>query len=598
MCGLVGFFGDISKSHREAFRLLSIFDITRGEDGYGICKVNNRNEVLVSKVVGTPFNLEYRHWNEERKDLFDARGVVNDAASRLLMGHNRAATVGKISDDTAHPFEFSRFVGAHNGTLQDWSLKSFKYYGGYPVDSQVMLSEMDEEGIPLTFTKVSGAMAVTIWDKQDHVFHMFRNADRPLYVTKSKNGKTIAWASEAWMLEVALSKARARAEFDTVDSVPINTLFTYKFENYAKGVELVEQTSLTPFLFQSHNHRAWGGQNGYRSDGYYDTLWPEYRGPKSETGGAQATPPQKAQTVTRLRQPDLNSPGWTYNKETGRFVQDGNPHVSKIGTVGLIYSKTTGKWHSAVTEPLALPAPKEEIEKGFPKECVKFILDPKDWLLVKFNGKDNVWILPDGTGFDNTDENKKYLMTKDNGCSYLPLLPRHTLIDGPDVSESFISVVKTTLPDPEFNNQLREIFILSNSRYGFWVGSKMEQSVWRYYNGGPGSAQEDFALFVKPDYSLMLPPDEVEKLTRQFERDNVQPPTTLGSFKLKEGPFKGERLTVNDLRRRVLDVGGCAYCGMDPTSDTEVLSFQWDDKGEYCTCPSCVPYHHKTVAIN
>src|SRR3546814_12623264 len=42
--------------------------------------------------------------------------------SKAFIGHNRAATLGKVNGLNAHPFRYDNIMGAHNGTLdtQSW----------------------------------------------------------------------------------------------------------------------------------------------------------------------------------------------------------------------------------------------------------------------------------------------------------------------------------------------------------------------------------------------------------------------------------------------------------------------------------------------
>src|SRR3546814_19884631 len=95
MCGIVGAVGKIYSKEEDVFKLLSQFDIIRGQDSTGICSVTkNDNDWLTLKNVGNSY------------DMFSPKdfGDLMKRTHLMLFGHNRAATKGAVHQENAHPF--------------------------------------------------------------------------------------------------------------------------------------------------------------------------------------------------------------------------------------------------------------------------------------------------------------------------------------------------------------------------------------------------------------------------------------------------------------------------------------------------------------
>src|SRR6056297_646133 len=121
MCGLVGMFGNIQgKPLYKSFRDMLFMDAVRGKDSTGIALVNSDWEPFVLKAVGTPNRLIQSPQEMKKHAKFlDQTGLPAAESHRVLLGHNRAATLGEVDWKNAHPFDFPELIGAHNGTLRD-----------------------------------------------------------------------------------------------------------------------------------------------------------------------------------------------------------------------------------------------------------------------------------------------------------------------------------------------------------------------------------------------------------------------------------------------------------------------------------------------
>lgn len=199
MCGLVGVAGRMTTDFRKVFKRLLELDTIRGPHSTGVLFVRtgmNKTEpqVEVLKKLGTPWDLfQLKNWdtNWQTKE------------NRVLMGHNRWATKGAINGINAHPFEFNKLVGAHNGTLRKQEL--LDDHKQFEVDSENLYHHMNKHGLDDTLMKTCGAFALTWWDKEKHTINFIRNHERPLFYTYDEDNQAIFWASEKWMLQIALS---------------------------------------------------------------------------------------------------------------------------------------------------------------------------------------------------------------------------------------------------------------------------------------------------------------------------------------------------------------------------------------------------------
>ena len=193
MCGIVAAAGLLTGEEEKIFKFLLILDTVRGEDSTGIAGVSVNGDVLVSKAVGTPYDLFPLKLTER----------IFTTNNRLLIGHNRYATQGGVTKKNAHPFEFDNVVGVHNGTLKArYGLK----HNNYPVDSEQLYANIDEDGEKVVIPKVEGAYALVWYDKESAQLKVIRNKERPLHYAFSTCGKKVFFASEAWMLGVALNR--------------------------------------------------------------------------------------------------------------------------------------------------------------------------------------------------------------------------------------------------------------------------------------------------------------------------------------------------------------------------------------------------------
>jgi hypothetical protein len=190
-------------AEEKAFRELLILDSIRGEHSTGIAAVSHQG-VDVTKVVGDPFELfRTQGWDQTMKRI-----------NRVLIGHNRYATQGAVNKKNAHPFNVGAITGAHNGTLTN----KYQLHDGhkFEVDSEAMLNHIEQKGLSSALSTARGAWALVWWDDRDDTLNFIRNKERTLYAATVESSDVVFWASEKWMLEVALQ--RNNIKVDTIES--------------------------------------------------------------------------------------------------------------------------------------------------------------------------------------------------------------------------------------------------------------------------------------------------------------------------------------------------------------------------------------------
>jgi predicted glutamine amidotransferase len=216
MCGLVGVAGNLYKAHTDAFTDMLFCDTLRGNDSTGVISSDQKGDLIYIKRLGPA------------SDLIDVRGYDEVVAvnRRMIMGHNRSATIGGKSKLNAHPFIFDRYAGAHNGTLANVARNRMKDNHKYGTDSEALIGNIEFEGIEATINKLEGAWALTILDRDEMTLNFIRNDQRPLFYAFDKKREVLLWASEVGMLMWIMS--RRGIEADKFHQLPVDMLYTFK----------------------------------------------------------------------------------------------------------------------------------------------------------------------------------------------------------------------------------------------------------------------------------------------------------------------------------------------------------------------------------
>lgn len=273
MCGLVGVASveTLSVDAQKALWMMLKLDEIRGEDSVGLLRIHSTTyDTTVLRSLGRRSEFLEEHKNHA---LVNSNiGGLSAHLSKVLMGHNRAATRGEVNVENAHPFDIGRLVGAHNGTLRMPSLTEFKGYEGDPVDSRILYTELDEQqgDISKVYSRVDGAMTLTWWDREKNSMNFIRNSQRPLFFACSGDNKTLFWASEPWMIYAAFARhpfafrtkeeAEAGYKFPKIENMPINIHHELPIEDQEEINFITEEhKEYTPVYPSTGSYGSYGG---------------------------------------------------------------------------------------------------------------------------------------------------------------------------------------------------------------------------------------------------------------------------------------------------------------------------------------------------
>ncbi len=234
MCGLVGVAGRLMPTQDKVFKQLLYVDGLRGMHSTGtlfVPKVKKRLATVLRSAKGPTGLLDWKDFNSELGHL-----------NKVLLGHNRYATVGEVNAKNAHPFLFDTLAGAHNGTLRN--KQALPDSEDFEVDSQNLFHSIEKIGLEDTYDILIGAWALSWFDLKKHRLNFLRNNERPLSYCFSQDRSTLYWASEAGMLKFVLDRCKVYYT-DIVNTKP-HHLYSFKINGNMKPIEDIKITDMTP----------------------------------------------------------------------------------------------------------------------------------------------------------------------------------------------------------------------------------------------------------------------------------------------------------------------------------------------------------------
>lgn len=167
MCGLVGIIGTISILDETIFAELLYADKLRGKDSTGVFSINTKGNCLYHKAAMSPEELQAT--DEYRK--------VEVHGHTALIGHNRAATKGVVTNTNSHPFVYGGITLIHNGTLR--SMNGLENV--HAVDSACIAHALSVKPTLEVLASLDGAYALIWHDSSDNSINIAKNNERSLF---------------------------------------------------------------------------------------------------------------------------------------------------------------------------------------------------------------------------------------------------------------------------------------------------------------------------------------------------------------------------------------------------------------------------------
>jgi asparagine synthetase B (glutamine-hydrolysing) len=207
LCGIYGVAGlgiwreDLDKVYPD----LAKINILRGEDSTGIYEVDHRKP-REEKLYKEASDACYFMWQHTRGEVSKRQPILQNIHATLIMGHNRKATVGDITDDNAQPFAINDIVLAHNGTLVDAKYNHDK--SGRTSDTFHFATDVADNGLVETLHKLNhqSAYAISMYDRKKKKLYFAYNGMRPLYFAVNQKRSVLYWSSERDMLRMVLGR--------------------------------------------------------------------------------------------------------------------------------------------------------------------------------------------------------------------------------------------------------------------------------------------------------------------------------------------------------------------------------------------------------
>ena len=229
MCGIVGMVvktnSGFIKQHEEVFYQLLFADTVRGNDSTGVIGVEKNTTFHIAKeAISAEWFIAQLDVHKVAKDMW--------RDGKAYIGHNRKSTIGKTTDENAHPFVVKdEFAMVHNGTLYN-----HRALAETTVDSEALAIHLHKafakddyvKDVEKALGEVSGAYAVALYDQRSNKVRVLRNKERPMCYVETAN----AWyfASEGGLLYWILTRNGYAPNDLAIRVVPEHTLLTFDLD--------------------------------------------------------------------------------------------------------------------------------------------------------------------------------------------------------------------------------------------------------------------------------------------------------------------------------------------------------------------------------
>lgn len=269
MCGLFGSVSSfLTKEELQFTNGLGLLSSFRGVDSTGLAVLSKDNKKYVygirKRVEPSGFFLN----TQSTADWMDSH-----KSPMLVMGHCRAATLGSITQDNAHPFHINDIIGVHNGTIANFADNNEKTEAR-KTDSQLFYEMLAAEGLEAALEKAYKdnkpcAYAFVWLDLKRLTLNVIRNDQRSLWFMPNSNATTHYWASEQNFL--AFMRNRSNSNFRDPFSVEQDVLHTLSLYTNKWVSEKVNIKKTRPFIPIVHNYNHYD-HHGSGTRGLYASM--------------------------------------------------------------------------------------------------------------------------------------------------------------------------------------------------------------------------------------------------------------------------------------------------------------------------------------
>lgn len=256
MCGIFAVysrrdFGFMDKEKLKTLvQSLALMTQVRGTDAFGGFTVLKNGEALFYKEkYCSSYSANTNEWRALVDKCF--------ATGRAIVGHCRAATVGNLEVEGAHPHQVGSTLLVHNGTLrQGW--RKWIVDDKHDTDSLCLTRAIDEKGLA-AFEDISGAYACIWHDAKTNTLKIARNTERPLVVYQDSDYLIVS--SELAILLASLMRAGIKHTEGSFVEVASNVC-------YSLDIKSPKMLPETPIPFPKIQYTA---SNYYSSESYEPT---------------------------------------------------------------------------------------------------------------------------------------------------------------------------------------------------------------------------------------------------------------------------------------------------------------------------------------
>jgi len=200
MCGIFGGIGKKVANNRNLMAALACFNMPRGTDSTGFFVIGSefiKDKHKGRRIVKGAYSADDFVIQPEYKHVFELDNIAT-------CGHVRSASVGRVTNENAHPFRSGGTVGCHNGTVNNLEDIRKICSSNFETDSEYLVWMLENTNnlnkargqINLTYSKENDTTGATL--------HLVK-AGNPLYVAVSPDEKEMVYSSEEGHLKKSLA---------------------------------------------------------------------------------------------------------------------------------------------------------------------------------------------------------------------------------------------------------------------------------------------------------------------------------------------------------------------------------------------------------